>query len=64
MEEGRATMGTAEKLPAGLDEKQWKGIIEAHEVAKYAVTRQDEGWQGWNPGQQWVTKFDGRGFLT
>jgi hypothetical protein len=63
-EKGRAETGTAEKLPAGLDKSGWKGIIEAHEEAKYAITRQDKGWQGWNPGQQWVTKFDGRGFLT
>ncbi|MFZ4795584.1 MAG: FG-GAP repeat protein, partial [Blastocatellia bacterium] len=62
--EGKTVTGTAENLPSGLERREWKSIVEAHEMAKYEMTRTEDGWQGWNPGQDWVTKFDGRGFLT
>jgi hypothetical protein len=51
------------KLPVGLSRNDWESIVVAHERAKYEIVRKGEGWQAWNPGQQWLTSFDERGFL-
>ena len=42
----------------------WSSIRAAYEAGRHAFQPIEGGWQARNPGQQWTTKFDGRGFLT
>ena len=49
---------------AGLAKSDWQSIREAYEAGRHAFQPVEGGWQALNPGQQWTTKFDGRGFLT
>jgi len=53
-----------ETPPSGLAESDWSGIRAAHEEWKHRF-RQGEngGFTARNPGQQWDSEFDGRGFL-
>jgi uncharacterized delta-60 repeat protein len=51
-------------VPEGLAKSDWQGIRAAYEAGRHAFQSVDGGWQARNPGQQWTTKFDGRGFLT
>lgn len=55
------------QVPQGLAPSDWAGIRAAYEAARHEI-RPVEGergaWQAVNPGQQWKTRFDGRGFLT
>ncbi len=54
-----------EKTPAGISSSDWEGIRAAHSASLHAfVPTNDGGWKGRNPGQQWTTEFDGRGFET
>ncbi|MFN0080420.1 MAG: hypothetical protein ACKVY0_28460 [Prosthecobacter sp.] len=57
-------MAAADKLPAGVSKSDWEGVRAAYEAGQHAFTLVDGTWQAHNPGQQWVTKFDGRGFHT
>jgi len=50
--------------PAGLAAADWSGIVAAHEAERHAVVAVQGGHRARNPGQQWVTSFDGRGFRT
>ncbi len=52
------------KLPEGVRDGDWQGIVAAHEQAKYEIRSDGRAWKAWNPGQQWMTIFDRRGFLT
>lgn len=53
----------AETSPEGLTASDWTGIRNAHETANHAAQRNTEGHLiARNPGQQWSTEFDGRGF--
>jgi hypothetical protein len=51
-------------VPEGLEKSDWQSIRAAHEAGQHAVQPVGGGWQARNPGQQWTTTFDGRGFLT
>ena len=51
-------------VPEGLAKSDWSSIRAAYEAGSHAFQPIDGGWQARNPGQQWTTKFDGRGFLT
>ena len=51
-------------VPDGLSSGDWAGIQAAHEAGRYAATMTTSGFQARNPGQRWVTHFDGRGFRT
>ncbi len=51
-------------VPEGLAKSDWSGIRAAYEAGRHAFQPIEGGWQARNPGQQWTTKFDGRGFLT
>ena len=53
-----------DSVPDGLSPGEWAGIQAAHEADRYAATRATRGFQARNPGQRWVTHFDGRGFRT
>ena len=50
-------------LPAGLSSATWAEIHTAHRLSQRTVTPSAGGHQAKNPGQQWSTDFDGRGFL-
>ncbi|MFQ5747825.1 MAG: hypothetical protein ACE5H3_00010 [Planctomycetota bacterium] len=49
-------------MPEGLSATDWSGIHAAYEAGRHKVRAVDGGYQAWNPGQQWHTRFDGRGF--
>jgi hypothetical protein len=51
-------------LPAGLSAADWSGIRRQVEQHRHAAVLVDGAHQARNPGQQWLTRFDGRGFLT
>ncbi len=51
--------------PQGVSASDWIGIRAAHEAATHRVVPADDGLlKAWNPGQEWTTGFDGRGFTT
>jgi hypothetical protein len=50
-------------VPEGLGKSDWASIREAYEAGQHAFRPGDEGWVAHNPGQQWTTRFDGRGFV-
>ncbi len=50
-------------VPEGLAKSDWSSIRAAYEAGRHAIQPITGGWQARNPGQQWTTKFDGRGFL-
>ncbi len=56
-----------EVTPDGLQKSGWQSIRAAHTAWEHAfmpMEAQKGHWQANNPGQQWTTKFDGRGFET
>jgi hypothetical protein len=65
---GRSQQLTSpDQVPDGLAKSDWASIRAAYEAGRHAfqpVTGQDGVWQACNPGQQWTTRFDGRGFVT
>jgi len=52
-----------DQVPEGLAKSDWTSIREAYEAGRHAFQPVEGGWQARNPGQQWITKFDGRGFV-
>lgn len=46
-----------------LAKSDWASIRAAYEAGRHVFQPTDTGWQARNPGQQWITKFDGRGFI-
>ena len=56
---------TSNSVPEELTPTEWAGIREAHEAWKHRFTEGEDGtFSASNPGQQWRTVFDGRGFTT
>jgi hypothetical protein len=53
-----------DQVPEGLAKSDWSSIRAAYEAGRHAFMPVEGGWQARNPGQQWTTKFDQRGFLT
>jgi hypothetical protein len=53
----------ATEVPKGLAPSDWSSIRAAHEAWQHEFRQVDGVWQARNPGQQWTTAFDGRGFL-
>lgn len=51
-----------DQVPAGLTEPDWQGIRAAYESGRHGFQAVDGGWKAYNPGQEWVTSFDHRGF--
>ena len=54
---------SVEGVPEGLAGTDWQSIRAAHSAWLHGFTPAEGGWQARNPGQQWTTTFDGRGFL-
>jgi len=52
-----------ELVPESLEAGDWAGIRAAYEAGCHKAFEVDGGYQARNPGQRWLTKFDGRGFL-
>ncbi|WP_345739054.1 IPT/TIG domain-containing protein, partial [Prosthecobacter algae] len=55
-----------DQVPQGLAKSDWQSIRAAHEAGQHAfqpVQGKDGHWQARNPGQQWHTTFDQRGFM-
>ncbi|MGL5018768.1 MAG: FG-GAP repeat protein, partial [Luteolibacter sp.] len=54
-----------ETPPKGLAASDWHSIRAAYEASRHSIQRQENGTlTARNPGQQWRTEFDGKGFLT
>ena len=51
-------------MPEGLSAPEWSSIRQQYEQHRHAAFPVDGGYQARNPGQQWQTRFDGRGFTT
>ncbi len=49
-------------VPEGLTDSAWKSIRQEYERHRHAAVAVDGGYRARNPGQQWLTHFDGRGF--
>ena len=47
----------------GLAKSDWQPIRAAYEAGRHAFQPTESGWQARNPGQQWLTTFDKRGFV-
>jgi hypothetical protein len=56
-------LSDADDVPEGLAKSDWQSIRAAYEAGRHAFMPIEGGWQARNPGQQWTTKFDGRGFI-
>jgi hypothetical protein len=56
-------LSDANDVPEGLAKADWQSIRAAYEAGRHAFMPVEGGWQARNPGQQWTTKFDGRGFI-
>ncbi|MDQ3626724.1 MAG: hypothetical protein M3372_06305, partial [Verrucomicrobiota bacterium] len=57
-------LANAEAVPEGLAANDWASIRAAYEAQRHAAVAVEGGHQARNPGQQWLTRFDGRGFVT
>jgi len=60
---GAAPPGPA-SVSGELSFADWSKIRAACDARRYAAVKTDFGLRAENPGQQWTTSFDGRGFLT
>ena len=56
-------LASADSVPEGVSATDWTSIRAAYQANQHQVTRVDGGYRARNPKQQWLTKFDGRGFL-
>src|SRR5215470_11011768 len=61
--QGRAPR-EASAVPDGLAASDWSSIRAANEAHRLAAFAVEGGYEVRNPGQQWRTRFDGRGFVT
>jgi len=53
-----------DRVPEGLSASDWSSIRAAYEANRHAAFAVEGGYEARNPGQQWRTRFDGRGFET
>ena len=54
---------SADQVPEGLAKLDWQSIRAAYDAGRHAFRPVEGGWQARNPGQQWITTFDSRGFV-
>jgi len=52
-----------ERVPDGLEAGDWAGIRAAYDAGRHKAFEVEDGFHARNPGQQWLSKFDGQGFL-
>ena len=55
--------GLPKATPDGLSGSAWSNIRAEYQRHRQAVFPEDGGHRARNYGQQWVTRFDGRGFV-
>ena len=53
----------SEAVPNGLASSEWTTLRAAIEAGRHSFRPVAGGWQAQNPGQQWITTFDRRGFV-
>ncbi len=53
---------SGDAVPEGLTGSEWKSIRREYERHRHAAVAVDGEFRARNPGQQWLTHFDGRGF--
>jgi hypothetical protein len=51
-------------VPAGMMASDWASIRAAYDAQRHAPFAVEGGYQARNPAQQWLTRFDPRGFST
>ena len=51
-----------DSAPEGLTTSDWGQIRHEYERHRHSVVPDGEGYQSRNHGQQWLIRFDGRGF--
>ena len=56
-------LSSPDQVPDGLAKSDWQSIRAAYEAGRHRFEPTAKGWQAHNPGQQWTTTFDQRGFL-
>ncbi len=61
---GTQRLASPDAVPEGLSAAEWSSIRQQYEQQRHAAWPIEGGHQARNPGQQWQTRFDGRGFLT
>ncbi|RYD36329.1 MAG: choice-of-anchor D domain-containing protein [Verrucomicrobiaceae bacterium] len=54
---------SVDQVSKSLAKSDWQSIRAAYEAGRHKFQPVENGWQARNPGQQWTTRFDGRGFL-
>ena len=59
-----SALPAAGETRGGLGESDWRGIRAAHEAWQHEFRQEGGTWQALNPGQQWTTRIDARGFQT
>jgi FG-GAP repeat len=59
-----AAPSSSSTIPTELAAGDWAGIHAAYEAVRHAACATEGGFRARNPGQQWTTHFDGRGFTT
>ena len=57
------TIIASETIPTGLTSGDWNSIRAEYERNRHYVFSDGSGYRARNLGQQWLTRFDGRGFL-
>ena len=57
-------LASRDEVPQGLAKSDWQSIRAAHTAWEHGFMPVEGGWQARNPGQQWTTRFDGRGLAT
>ncbi len=55
-------LGSAAEIPRSLSASDWTGIRAAYDASRHAAWAVAGGFRARNPGQQWTTRFDERGF--
>ncbi|MCB9902771.1 MAG: FG-GAP repeat protein [Planctomycetes bacterium] len=52
-----------QQVPEGLGAGDWAGIRAAYDEGLHRAFEVESGFHARNPGQKWLSEFDGRGFL-
>lgn len=56
-------LSSPDQVPSGLKKAEWRSIRAVYESGRHAFQSSASEWHACNPGQQWTTTFDRRGFV-
>jgi hypothetical protein len=59
-----SALAREDRVPDGLTATDWSSIRAAYDANRHAAVAVEGGYQTRNSSQQWITRFDGRGFVT